>query len=146
MSTEKDKIIEELFGVVQAKREEIKKIEKPEWKTNCSFVSPLNPTSNPRNIRTIVDISDISAKVAELLLLADYNKRADEILEVESDNTWMGFTIDDWISDFKTRVSVLQLTKKKKDLDSLEKRLDKLVSKEKREEMELLAIKKELGV
>ena len=146
MSTEKDKIIEELFGVVQVKREEIKKIEKPEWKTNCSFVSPLNPTSNPRNIRTIVDISEIRAKVAELLLLNDYSEKASGLLDIENESTWLGFSIEDWVSDFKTRVSVLMLTKKKKDLDSLEKRLDKLVSKEKREEMELLAIKKELGV
>jgi len=146
MSSEKDKLVDELFEIIQKKKEEIKKIEKPDWKTNCSFVSPLLPTSQPRNLRVLTDISELTAMVSDLLVVKDYNSKAAEILDVDATINWNGSTIEDWISDIKTRVSIVNIAKKKKELDALEKRLDKLVSKEKREEMELAAIRKELGL
>jgi hypothetical protein len=36
-TTEEDKLVQELFNVVQAKKAEIAKAEKPSWETNCAF-------------------------------------------------------------------------------------------------------------
>lgn len=57
----------------------------------------------------------------------------------------MGYTIDLWKKDIKTRIDQLTLEDKKKHLDVLDKRIDNLVSPEQRRELELEAIKKELG-
>ena len=149
MGNLKDVMIEKLFGVIQVKKEEIKKTEKPEWNTNCSFVSPLRPSQQARNLRVINDVSELVAMVADLLIIKDYLGKAYDTVGLGDDKpnlTWNNQTISDWIGDIKTRISIVTITKKKKELESLEKRLDKLVSKEKREEMELAAIQKELGI
>ena len=136
----KDKIIDGLFEVIQTKKEEIKRIEKPEWKTNCSY----SFDGTRLNIR-VLHIDEVVNCVQELLQIQDYRTGACTILELPM-KKWQGFEIEDWIEDFKTRASIINVASKKKELEKLEGRLDKLVSKEKREEMELAAIQKELGL
>jgi len=136
----KDKIIDGIFTVIQTKKEEIKKIEKAEWKTNCSYTYD----GTRLNIR-VLDIYDVVDCVEELLQIQDYRTAACSILEISMIN-FQGFEVEDWISDFKTRAGIINIASKKKELEKLEVRLNKLVSKEKREEMELTAIQKELGL
>lgn len=140
----KDKIIDGLFEVIQTKKEEIKRIEKPEWKTNCSYAIEGSRVDSRVNIR-VLHIDEVVDCVTQLLQIQDYRIKATDILEVPT-RKYQGFNIEDWISDFKTRASIINVASKKKELEKLEGRLDKLVSKEKREQMELEAIQKELGL
>jgi len=144
MSTEKDKIIDELFGVIQKKKEEIKKVLKPEWNTNCSYV-PIFRTNQQLNLKVIANVDEIVNHVTGLMYRMDYISKAAAVLEVKPNYEWQGFLISDWIADFKTRVAIINVAKKKKELESLSKRLDKLVSPTRREELELEAIRKELS-
>jgi hypothetical protein len=57
----------------------------------------------------------------------------------------MGYGFDAWKTDIRSRVNQLQVNAKKKELESLETRLDALVTVEQRRELELAAIQKELG-
>ncbi len=63
-----------------------------------------------------------------------------KMLNVESTFKFTGFTLEQWSNDFKNVVVTLNINKMKADLAEDEARLDKLVSKEKREELELLAL------
>jgi len=56
---------------------------------------------------------------------------------VDSKFDWFGFSVEDWTSDFKTRITKIQLTQKKKELEIYEKELDELVSPEMRRAMKL---------
>ena len=58
---------------------------------------------------------------------------------------WTGFPVKDWLEDIKTRIDKLQIQSKKAKLETLEKRLNKIVSPELRAQMELDAIAAELG-
>lgn len=144
MSTSVDqKVVKELFDLVQAQKEEISKAEKPNWLTNCSFAYDAQ-TSNKFNIRTVSSIETLTDMLAFILgKERDFNE-ANKILGTDSSFSWLGFSKNDWVSDFKTRVNQLSLSKKKEKLEIAETRLNKLVSKEVREQMELQELMKEL--
>lgn len=55
-----------------------------------------------------------------------------------------GYTIDQWIDDFKKRIVIIHLAAKKDELKKLEERLSAIVSPEQRRQMELEAIMKGL--
>ena len=60
------------------------------------------------------------------------------------DFIWQNFSVADWLEDIKTRIDKIQIADKRKKLETLEKRLNKVVSPELRAEMELEAIEEEL--
>ena len=58
---------------------------------------------------------------------------------------WQGFLISDWKEKIKTRINVVSLSEKKRKLELLENRLDKIISPELKAKMELAAIQDELS-
>jgi len=58
---------------------------------------------------------------------------------------WDSYSVEDWISDFKTRVSIISYNDRKKVLDATKAKLHGLVSEEARTEMELEQISKTLN-
>jgi hypothetical protein len=58
---------------------------------------------------------------------------------------WLGFSYEDWSSDFQTRINKININKKKEELQNLETRLNSLISPELRRELELKEIEKMLS-
>ena len=142
-----DKKVQQLFEVVQKKKEEIKKIEKPNWFTNCSFRPDADNSSQSLNIQTISDPNVLVLALARLETLKNGAEIAAVDLGVEGYKfLHLGFSFNDWKSDFQTRVAKIQISKKKNELSALETRLNSLISPELRAELELSAIEKELGL
>ncbi len=141
----KDELVQELFEVVKQKKAEIAKAEKPKWETNCSF--SYNETSSERiNIQTVSDVSGLLRILGHIVIQHDGFTQAGGMANVtDVPFKWQGFTLKEWVSDIQTRINKIQITKKKAELEDLEKRLDKLVSPEVREAMELAAIQKALA-
>lgn len=140
-----DEKVLQLFEVVRKKKAEIAKAEKPQWKTNCSFGydQDVNSRSN------IQVISDVTKLVGMLAFLYEKKKAWDDAakdLSVDMPFVWFGFSVEDWRSDFQTRINKILITKKKAELELLEGKLDKLMSPEMKTQLELEAISKELGV
>ena len=145
--SEKDKQVEKLFEVVQAKKAEIKKADKPNWLTNCSFRWDADSNSGSFNIQTVSDPNVLVLAYARLSMLEETSENAAKELGVENyEFKHLGFPAADWKTDFKTRVTKINISKEKTKLAALEARLDKLVSPEQREALELEAIQKELGL
>lgn len=143
-STEEDKLVQELFNVVQAKKAEIAKAEKPNWETNCAFRYNKDSSAST-NLQVCADVEEL---VHILAFLCDRKKGFDEAQKITGTSLkfkWLGFSFDDWASDIKTRIDKIQITIKKKDLEALESRLDKLVSPELKRKLELAEISKMLG-
>ncbi len=140
-----DDIVEQLLEKVEAKKKEIKKIERPIWKTSCVFgKDPDSPqTTNIQVVKNVDVLVDITAWVLSYELNWG---RACVSLEVSRECKIKGYTCEDWLDDLKTRVNQIQINTKKEELKKLEDRLNTLVSPEKRREIELAAIAKELGV
>ena len=143
MATIDQKQVQELFDVVQRQKAEISKAEKPTWQTNCSFGFDKS-TSSRTNLRTVSDVNDLVNILAFLLGKERDINEANQILGVTTEFEWFGFSKTDWVSDLKTRASQITLSKRKKELEEYEIRLNRLVSKEVREQMELAEIMKGL--
>lgn len=136
-----DEAVQKLFAIVQQKKAEIAKAEKPNWETNCSF--SYYPDSGARiNLQVVTDISELSRMLGFLIQLKENHDKAIIKIGYRADFRWLGFTYEQWESDIITRANKIQISEKKKELNNLEERLDKLISPELKAKMELEAITK----
>lgn len=137
-----EKILEYL-ATINKKREEIEKIERPNWKTNCAFSADglVKNLHVENDVRTLVIIASIIMTKEDAYYKARLALGIDNVPDFE----FNGYSLKDWLCDIKSRINKVQVATKKKELQELEDRLNKIVSPELRAEMELLAIAKELG-
>jgi hypothetical protein len=71
--------------------------------------------------------------------------RATEILGLDNKFTYLGYTLNEWTIDLKTRLSRLSISTKKSELATLEKRLNNLMSADLKTQLELDEITKLLN-
>jgi hypothetical protein len=147
--TPNDKKVKQLWDIVNLKKVEIKEAERPNWKTNCTF-SYAGDTSTPHqrfNIQTVTDINEFVDALAFLNARKEFSERASlELGLPEYSFKWQGYSRDAWKADFATRINKIRINDKKKELASLEMRLQALLSPELRAELELADIEKSLGI
>ncbi len=146
MANEADAQTLKMIQEVKKRKAEIAKIERPNYKTNCSFTFEEG-SSKTVNIRVESSLQKLINIVA---FLKDRKKSYDVVakeLEVESPPsfTWDGNTVNDWMNDIKKRIEKVQVGHKKDKLEKLETRLNAIVSPELRQKMELEAIAAELA-
>lgn len=142
MATEKDKIIEGLYKLIEDKKKEIAKAEKPSWETNCVFkYNKENQTGT--NLQVCSSVEDLVHMLGFLIEKQTAFDAAQKVLGTNIKFKWLGFSFNDWKSDIQTRVAKLEITAKKREIEILEEKLNGLdISKEVREQMELEQIKK----
>jgi prophage maintenance system killer protein len=133
--------VQELLGIVKAQKAEISNAEKPNWETNCTF-GYNKETSNRSNIRTITDVNELTNMLAFLLGKEKDFTEANNRLGGGATFDWLGYSVKKWESDLKTRVSQIQLAKRKQTLEQTEARLDKKVSQTVKDEQDLAIIAK----
>ena len=134
-----DEMVKELFAKVQAKKNAIEKAEKPCWNAGFFGYSP-NSAHDRIDVKTVGDTRKLVEMYAFLLDREGNYATAAEELGVDKKFTWLGFTSDEWKSDFKTRTMQLNIQKERKTLQELEVRLNGLISPELKAQMELEAI------
>jgi hypothetical protein len=139
----KDEIVQQLLGVVAEKKAEIAAAEKPNWKTNKSF-RYSEESSKSLNLNTVNTTIKLVEALSHLLEKEKSYSEAAKLLGYSGEFTWFGYSVADWKADFITRNNQIGLIDMKKDLEIKEAKLDKLVSKEVREAMELEQLQKEL--
>jgi hypothetical protein len=147
MKNAQDEQIAKFIQTVIEKKAAIKLGEaKPSWKTNCSFRFGEN-SSDSMNIQTVSDPERLIAAYAHILEREKHYTEARKALGVAGDSkfNWLGFSLEDWKHDFQTRIAKIQVAAKKKELEVLEERLNKLISPELRAKMELEEIEKLLA-
>ncbi len=142
-----DKKTLELIEQVKRDRAEIAKLDKPSYKTNCSFTYIEGNRGSATNIHVETDVKKLILMAAFLTEKENSYKGAAKLLGVEKipDFTWDGYTVAEWLQDLKTRISKVQISSKKAKLEALEARLKKIISPELQAELELADIEKELG-
>lgn len=143
--TNLDTKINELFEVLNKQKKIVEDAEletKQSWKTTCSF--QVQGMNTPINIQTISE-SNLVSLLSDILQRKEYIAEAYQMLGVESkDNKINGFEFDDWLSDFRKRMAIINIKEKKEKLVLLESRLNAVVSPEQRRLMEIEAITKSL--
>lgn len=137
----------ELIKEVKRQKDEIAKIEKPNWTTNLSFTYIEGKMNDAVNIHVESNVKNLIGMAAFLMdKEASYEKAAIVLGVVEAPKfTWNGFSVEDWNKDIKMRIQKIQIATKKKKLESLESRLNAIITPEKRRELELQAIEEEMA-
>lgn len=139
-----DQKVQLLFNKLKEKQAEIASAERPTFITGGQFrysesVGGSIDIITVRDERKLVEILTFLKERSE-----KYGEAAGE-LGVATSFTWLGFTVEEWLKDLKTRVNILQLAKRKAELVELEKRVNAVVSPELRTKMELEALSELLG-
>jgi hypothetical protein len=130
-----------LLDIVNKKKAEIAALEvKPNWVTNCVFKYNINNNDlinvQTANQKQLIDI------LIFLLRYEHFHKEACNRLGVTDECTWLGYSVSQWETDLKTRLSRLIISTKKIELDTLEKRLNNLMSADLKTQLELDEITK----
>lgn len=139
-----DLLVQELTKIVNDKKAAIAKAERPNWRTNCAF-RHTRDSSASTNLQVCAVVEDLVYMLGSLYEKRSAFNEAQKIVGTNLTFKWFGFTFDDWAEDIKTRIDKIEITMKKKELELLEERLNKLVSPELRAQMELEEIKKMLA-
>lgn len=135
-----------LIAEVKKRREEISRLERPNWKTNCSFTYDEERLNNAVNLHVERDIKKLISYYAFLRSKESFYIAAAAEMKLEQfpDFVWCSFPVADWMADIQTRINQIQISDKRKNLELLESRLNAVVSPELKAQMELEAIEKEL--
>lgn len=145
MAKTTDELVMDLLVKVEQKKEEIKAAKKkPQWKTNCTIGYNPETTQDRINIQVVRDANKLIEIYAFLLEREEFFEHAAIDLGLPPDLTYMGYSIADWAEDLKSRAAQLSIETKQKEIEELDKRVNKLVSPEQRRAMELEALQQML--
>lgn len=136
-----DQQVMSLLAKVKAQKQTIERAEKPKWLTNCSFVYE----GRTINLHTVTCVHELVKYAGRVLAFDAEIKLGLDALSVPHEPVmYNGYTTEQWLTDFRSRMNKIQIIQEKKKLEDLEARLAALVSPEKRRELELAAIAEEL--
>ena len=140
-----DETVSGFLEIIEQKKQKISKIERPSWRTNCSFGYSTN--SNDRiNIQTIKDVAvlvDIYAFLKRKFV--DFEDALKTLGLNKIMPRYLGYTFEDWHDDIIFRIRQLNVSNEKEELAVLEAKVNALVSPEQRRAMEIAALAKELS-
>ena len=142
MTKTTDEKVRELFDSVQEKKLAIEKAERPCWLTSGNFGFSANSAHDRTEVKTVTDVRKIVEMYSFLIDRKEKSENASKELGVDYKFTWLGFSVDEWKSDFQTRVNQISIQEKRKELAEIEARLNAIISPELKAQMELEAISK----
>lgn len=136
-----------ITDVKNRKAEIAKALGKSNYLTNCTFSYVDGKLNDAINIHVQTDVKTLVSIVAFLKERERGYLEAGTLLGVENlpNFMWNGYSVADWTEDVKTRLAKVQVAVKQKKLESLEARLNLIISPELRAQMELEAIAQELN-
>lgn len=138
MATKNDERILMLKEQIEEKKKELGKQPRFSPITTCLF----DYNGNKINIHTLIDVKNIN----QLLVYFNMWAMSADDLGIDAEEvTWCGFSVLDWIEDLKSKKAVVEYAAKKEQLTALEKKLDKLLSDDKKTELEIDAIADLIG-
>jgi hypothetical protein len=138
-----DTRIKELLQKVDQQRKALGEKPKAAWRTNGIF---KYREGQHININTVSDKLILVDALASLLETDASRKTAADVLGVSfKESLYNGYTVSEYVEDFKLRCSILDWEIKKKLLLQTEDKLNSLVSEEAKTEMALDDISKILG-
>lgn len=135
MATKNDEQIIKLKELVDKKREEIKKIKKPTFETN--LVLDLEGQKYNLNV-----LGAESLKMLKVRL----NMYRLSMKDLSMNIPISGYSVEQWLADISNKISCHEYKKHEKDLEETEKKLNALLSEDKKVELELNELAKSLGL
>lgn len=125
MSKNDDRVLQ-LKKIVDEKKQELKTVKRFTPLTNC--VLSLDGQNYNLNVLQLDDLKFLLVKLNMYLMSAND-------LEIEMELS--GYSVTDWMIDIKSKMEIFEYKKKESELKVLETKLDKMLSDEKKTELEL---------
>lgn len=121
-----DERVLQLKKIIDEKRAELKAVKRFTPLTNC--VLSLDNQNYNLNVLQLDDLRLLLVKLNMYLMSAND-------LNIELDIS--GYNVAEWISDIRSKIEIFEYKKKESELKVLEAKLDKMLSDEKKTELEL---------
>lgn len=126
MATKNDERVLQLKEIIDKKRAELKTVKRFTPITNC--VLDLDNQKYNLNVLQINDLKLLLVKLNMYLMSA---KDLDIALE------FSGYNVAEWMTDIRSKIEIFEHKTKEAELKTLEAKLDKMLSDEKKTELEL---------
>ena len=126
MATKNDERVLQLKEIIDKKKLELKSVKKFVPLTNC--ILDLEGQNYNLNVLQFDDLQLLLVRLNMYLISA---KDLGINLEIS------GYNVSEWITDIKYKIEIFEFKRKATELKGLEAKLDKLLSEEKKTEMEL---------
>jgi hypothetical protein len=139
-----DDVIADLFKVIEDKKSKIAKLEKPNYKTNMSFLLNENDNLSAINLRVINDPVYLVKLLANLTNLRNEFININKLFSLNLDFTYSNYSYEDWRDDILALIAKVTIKKEKDDLDKKEAKLNLLISPEQRRKLEVELLRKQL--
>ena len=123
---------------IEEKKKELGKQPRFSPVTTCMF----NYNGNRINIHTLTSVNEINAMLVHFNI---YVMSAENLGIDCAEVCFDGFSVVDWMEDLNAKKAVVEYNEKKTQLNALEKKLDKLLSDDKKTELEIDAIADLIG-
>ena len=127
MATKNDERVLQLKEIIDNKKAELKLVNRFSPLTNC--VLDLDDQKYNLNVLQLNDLKLLLIKLNMYLMSAKYLEISN--LEIS------GYYVSEWIVDIKSKIEIITYKEKEKELKVLEAKLDKMLSDEKKTELEL---------
>lgn len=126
MATKNDERVLQLKEIIEKKKSELKIVKRFIPITNC--ILDLEGQKYNLNVLQSIDLQ---------LLLIKLNMYLMSAKDLGVDLELSGYNITEWITDIKGKIEIFEYKKKESELKTLEAKLDKMLSDEKKTELEL---------
>lgn len=142
MAKKNDALVEQLLKKVEEKKAQIQRIKNPSFKTNLSL--PIDGTTTRINL-------NVASPELLFRILVDLETRIEKSGDVATkydvvfDNAWHGFTLEDWRDDVVLKIRQNQAQRQVNELREIERKLNGLMSEDKRTNLELEKLSQLLG-
>ena len=142
MAKKNDALVGQLLKKVEEKKAQIKKIKNPSFKTNLSL--PIDGTNSRINLN--VSTPELLFKIlVDLETRIEKSDKVAEKYDLKFDNKWHGFDLEDWRDDVVLKIKQSQAQRQVAELRLIEKKLEGLMSEDKRTNLELEKLSELLG-
>lgn len=143
MSKELDDKVLELLEEVKVKKERISSLAKIRYETKLTFSMP---DGKQINLNTVLDVNKLIYYFSVIKNQIDLMESSAKFLGVEKfDNKFEGYTLEEWTTDFKSKIDLINIKQMKEDLKIKEDKLNSLISEDKRKELEFESILKDFS-
>jgi hypothetical protein len=139
-----DQKVRELYDIIQSKKAQIAKMERPSYKTNLSYVINENVDNVRINLQVVNDVNVLVKILAQLNILRVEYENICFDLNLKCDFKYSGYSYDDWKHDITSMINKINIKKEKDDLATKEAKLNTLISPEEKRRLDIEALSKEL--
>ena len=136
---DRDKLIDNLLFKVSEKRDKIGLVPHVSYKTNASYCPDIIKNTTRININ-VLDENSLMYLLSKIEGMISDIDSVRGLYSIEAEYVHHGYSLEMWRDDVLAKLQYLQIIRQRRELDILEKRLNELVSDEKKEMKELLQI------